>query len=155
METLTLNPYLIFDGNAAEAFDFYRSVFGGEFSFKMKASESPSQPDQQLDPAEKDKLAHICLPLPGGQMLQGSDMIRSYCNAGSFSFNQGNTQFIAIRTQNETDAREIFSKLSKSASIQMEMQPMFWGDLFGQLTDQFGVQWMISWQMPNPASIQK
>jgi len=150
MEKLTINPYLIFDGNATQAFEFYQSVFGGEFSFKMKASESPAQGDQKLDPAENDKLMHICLPLPGGQMLQASDMIRSYCNGETYSFSQGNTQFIAIRTESEADAKEIFTRLSKEAKIQVDMQPMFWGDLFGQLTDQFGVQWMISCQLKKP-----
>ena len=127
--------------------NFTNPSFGGEFSLKMKASESPAQGGQQLDPIEKDKLMHICLPLPGGQMLQASDMIHSYCNGASFSFNQGNTQFIAIRTENEADAKEIFARLSKEAKIQVDMQPMFWGDLFGQLTDQFGIRWMISSQL--------
>lgn len=144
MQPLTLSPYLIFDGNAQQAFDFYKSVFGGDFSFQLKASQSPSGSDQPLDPAEKDKLMHICLPLPGGQMLQASDLIYSYCKDAPLDFNQGNTQFIAIRTDSEQDAKAVFSKLSAGATIQVDMQPMFWGDLFGQLTDQFGVQWMIS-----------
>lgn len=140
----TLSPYLIFDGNAATAFDFYKSVFGGEFSFKMKASDTPPGEGNKLDPAEADKLMHICLPLPNGQMLQASDMIHSFCNGEVTSFIQGNNQFICIRADNEAEARSLFEKLSKGATIQVDMQPMFWGDLFGQLTDQFGIQWMIN-----------
>lgn len=147
-----LNPYLIFDGNASSAFDFYKSVFGGDFSFKMKASDSPPQGAQKLDPAEADKLMHICLPLPNGQMLQASDMIESFCNGNVSPFIQGNNQFICIRADNEAEARSLFGKLSENATIQMDMQPMFWGDLFGQLTDQFGIQWMINTALENKAA---
>jgi PhnB protein len=150
MQPLILNPYLIFDGNAQEAFDFYRSIFGGDFSFQLTAEQSPASPEHPLDPAEKDKLMHICLPLPGGQILQASDMIHSYCNGADLVFLQGNTQFIAIRTDSEQDARQIFSGLSEGATVQQALQPMFWGDLFGQLTDQFGVQWMISVALKKP-----
>lgn len=143
----TLSPYLIFDGNAATAFDFYKSVFGGEFSFVMKASDTPPQGAAKLDPAENDKLMHICLPLSNGQMLQASDMIHSLCPENAASLVQGNNQFICIRAATEAEARALFEKLSKGATIQVDMQPMFWGDLFGQLTDQFGIQWMINTQL--------
>jgi len=148
----TLSPYLIFDGNAATAFDFYKSVFGGDFSFKMKASDTPSQEGQQLDPAEADKLMHICLPLSSGQMLQASDMIKSFCSDSVSPLVQGNNQFICIRAENEAEARSLFKKLSEKATIQVDMQPMFWGDLFGQLTDQFGIQWMINTSLENKAA---
>lgn len=140
----TLSPYLIFDGNAAAAFDFYKSVFGGEFSFKMKASDTPPEEGKNLDPAEADKLMHICLPLANGQMLMASDMIQSFCSGGAQAMIQGNNQFINIRADNEAEARRLFEKLSPGATIQVDMQPTFWGDLFGQLTDQFGIQWMIN-----------
>lgn len=149
------NPYLIFDGNAAAAFDFYKSVFGGEFSFVMKASDSADQSDQKLDPAENNKLMHICLPLPNGQLLQASDMIYSYCNASTAPFNPGNNQYICIKADNEAEARSLYEKLSKGATIQCALQPMFWGDLFGQLTDQFGIQWMINTPLEKKAETDK
>lgn len=151
----SLNPYLIFDGNATAAFDFYKSVFGGNFSFVMKASDTPAQGNKKLDPAESEKLMHICLPLSNGQMLQASDMIHSYCQDNIDDLVQGNNQFICIRADNESEARSLFQKLSPGATIQVEMQPMFWGDLFGQLVDQFGIKWMINTQLEKTAEVAK
>ena len=144
-----LNPYLIFDGNASTAFKFYKSIFGGEYSLLLKASESPSPQEGSLSPEEADKIMHICLPLPNGQSLQASDIIHSYNSGNKMDFIQGNNQIINIVADNETEARELFNKLAVEATILCPIQPMFWGDIFGQLTDQFGIQWMVNAKTDN------
>ena len=147
---LQVNPYLVFNGNAAKAFDFYKSVFGGEFAFVLKAKElPPAQGADRLDPAEAEKLLHICLPLPTGQLLQGSDWIHSFC-AESQKFISGNNHVLNIRAESPQEASDLFKKLSDGASIQMDLQPMFWGDLYGQLIDQFGIIWSVNTPLNKP-----
>lgn len=139
-----LNPYLIFDGDCEEAFSFYQSVLGGEIAFTLRLKDGP---DGDKVPAEDaDKILHICLPLRDEQMLMASDMVQSMCPGENFKFQKGNTSFIAIYADSETEARTIFTKLSEGGQVFVPLSQMFWGDIFGQFVDRYGIQWMVSAQ---------
>lgn len=133
----SLNPYLHFNGNAEEAFSFYRSVFGGEFAGAMRFADVPSGVPNPA--AGEAGLLHIALPLPGGSLLMGSDRPKSFGPA-----TMGDALSISIGADSREEADRLFNGLSKGGNVVMPMEDAFWGDYFGMLTDQFGVQWMIS-----------
>lgn len=143
----SINPYLIFNGNAEKAFQFYQSVFGGQISFTLKAKDGPQ--GDQLSAADAEKVLHICFPFKADQMLMGSDIIEGMCgDADGISFNPGNTNFISVTAEDEQEAKSLFTNLSEGGQVMVPLEKMFWGDLFGQFVDQFGVQWMISAALP-------
>lgn len=139
----SINPYLIFNGNAEKAFQFYQSVFGGKIAYTLKAKDGPQ--GDQLSAADADKVLHICFPFKEDQMLMGSDFIEGMCiGSDKISFNPGNTNFISIAAEDDKEAKRLFTQLSEGGQVMVPLEKMFWGDLFGQFVDQFGVQWMIS-----------
>lgn len=143
----SINPYLIFNGNAEKAFQFYQAVFGSQIFFTLKAKDGPQ--GDQLSAEDAEKILHICLPFKDDQMLMGSDVIEGMCGDGTeVSFNPGNTNFISISAEGEQEANNLFTELSKGGQVMVPLEKMFWGDLFGQFVDQFGVQWMISAPLP-------
>lgn len=134
----TLNPYLNFNGNAEEAFTFYKSVFGGEFDAVMRFKDMPAE--YQTNESESNKIMHISLPVGEHTVLMGSDVPEAFGKAVV-----GTQAHISIRAQTEEEARRIFSGLAEGGSVAMPLEQAFWGDLFGMLKDQFGVQWMMSY----------
>jgi len=135
-----LNPYLNFNGNCIQAFDFYKSVFGGEFQTKMTFGEMPG--DCAVDPSESNNIMHVSLPI-GDSTLMGSDSPTQY---GEVKF--GNNYAISVNALSEEEADRLFGGLSAGGNAMMPMAKMFWGDYFGMVTDKFGVQWMISYTYP-------
>jgi PhnB protein len=135
-----LNPYLNFKGNAEEAFNFYKSVFGGEFAMVMRFGDVPGEGSS--DPALKDKIMHIALPVGPNKrsMLMASDAVGTMGD----SMVMGNSNYIMISPESEADTRRIYEALSAGGSNVMPLQLMFWGDLYSHFTDKFGVNWMIS-----------
>ncbi|MFN8244484.1 MAG: VOC family protein [Ferruginibacter sp.] len=139
---LAVNPYLNFPGNTEEAFNFYRSVFGGEFSLLQRFSDTSH--GEMMAPAERSKIMHIALPLAGGATLMGTDALESQ----GHSLQMGNNFFLTLHTESEAEADTLFAKLSDGARILLPLQQMFWGAYFGMLTDKFGIQWMITYEQP-------
>lgn len=135
---MQINPYLNFDGNAEEAFRFYQSVFGGEL-FIQRMSEVPG--NDGLPEDEKNRLMHVSLPLPNGQVLMASDCLPS---AGHV-LNVGNNNYISVAPDSREEADRLFGGLSADGDIEMPMEDMFWGDYFGSFKDRFGVCWMINY----------
>jgi len=136
---MQFNPYLNFDGNAREAFLFYKSVFGGDLAMM----EVGSVPDgDQFPKEEQSRLMHVSLPLPNGQLLMASDIFPSMGQ----SLNQGNHNYISITVDSREQADYYFENLSFNGEIEMPLEDMFWGDYFGSFRDQFGVYWMISYE---------
>jgi PhnB protein len=133
----TLNPYLNFNSNCEEAFNFYKSVFGGEFAMMMRFGEAPCEVSG--DSAEANKVMHVSLPV-GDCMLMGSDCPDSY----GMKITSGNNYNISINAESREEADRLFSGLSAGGNALFPMQDQFWGDYFGMLSDKFGVQWMIS-----------
>jgi PhnB protein len=136
----TVNPYLTFNGNCEEAFNFYKSVFRSEFQFIGRYKDVPP-PDRQIFAPENDeKIMHISLPISKETSLMGCDNAELYKQA--IAFNRAIS--LSIEADNTSEADRIFSKLSEGGKIQMPMNKTFWGSYFGMVQDKFGVHWMIS-----------
>jgi PhnB protein len=136
------NPYLNFAGQTEQAFAFYRSVFGGEYAAFIRFGESPM--GARVPAADRDKLMHVSLPLPGGQVLMGSDA----CESMGQTVRPGNNHWISITTDSEAETSELFAALSAGGTAQMRPEKMFWGSFFAMCTDRFGTQWMLNYAYP-------
>ncbi len=133
------NPYLNFNGNTEEAFNFYKSVFGGEFLALMRFSDNDAcGPIAEND---KNKIMHIALPLGDGTVLMATDALESMGQKVVF----GNNIYIALSPDSKEETDRLFNGLSEGGKIEMPMQDMFWGDYFGTCADKFGVQWMFTY----------
>lgn len=140
MSMMSISPYLIFNGRTEEAFEFYRSVFGGEFSAKTRYGEMPD--GDKLPEDERDRIMHIALPLKNGT-LYGSDALDSRGAVTS-----GNNVYVLISPESEAEARSLFDALSAGGEIEMALGKMFWGDLYASFRDRFGIWWMIDYAYP-------
>ena len=130
---MTLNTYLFYDGKCAEAFDFYRRVFGGEFAMRMTYAEAPA--DVPVDRDAGDRIMHVALPV-GGSVLMGSDSAQARSPQG-FAISYG------AASREDADAKYA-ALAADGGKAAMPMADAFWGSYFGVLTDRFGVEWMIS-----------
>ncbi|MGE9314165.1 VOC family protein [Niabella sp. CJ426] len=138
-----LNPYLNFDGNAEEAFNFYKSVFGGEFAGGiMKMSSAPGT--ENLPDDEKERVMHVSLPLDNNQTLMASDIVPSM----GHKLTQGNNVYLSLHPDNKEEADQLFNALAEGGKVEMPMEDQFWGDYFGSLVDKFGIGWMVNYN-PN------
>jgi len=137
-----LNPYLNFAGNAGEAFNFYRSIFGGEFSSMVRFKDMPMEGFELLQ-ADQDKFMHIALPI-GGDLLMASDALESLGQ----TVVPGNNHYVSVHPDSKEDADRIFNGLSEGAEIEMAIGEQAWGDYFGSLIDKFGIRWMVDYTYP-------
>jgi PhnB protein len=137
-----VNTYLNFSRNTEEAFNYYKSIFGGEFAGKISRFSDIPQPEGMLPIADHDKdlIVHIELPLPGGHILMGSDAPESM----GFKLNAGNNMFINIEPDSKDETKRLFTALASDGKVSMELQDTFWGAYYGTCSDKFGVQWMFS-----------
>ncbi len=138
---MSLNPYLFFDGNCREVFEFYRAVFGGEFLIVQTFRDGPA--DLNVPEPEKDRIMHICLPIGSG-MLMGSDSTSVF---GSHPV-QGTNFSISVEGESREHCDGLFAGLSEGGTVKMPMAETFWGSYFGNLTDRFGINWMIDYELP-------
>jgi PhnB protein len=134
-----VNPYLNFAGNAEEAFNFYRSVFGGEFSSAVRFKDLPMEGVTIPEEAE-DKMMHIALPIGEDNLLMASDALESMGQ----QVVQGNNLYISLHPDSREEADRIFVALSQGADVEMPIDDQVWGDYFGSLKDKFGVGWMVN-----------
>jgi PhnB protein len=109
----SISPYLIFNGQAEEAFEFYRSVFGGEFSAKTRYREMPD--GDKLPGDERDRIMHIALPLESG-VLYGSDALDSRGAVTS-----GNNVYVLMSPESEAETRRLYDALSAGGEIEMAL----------------------------------
>ena len=137
-----VSTYLNFAGNTEQAFQFYRTVFGGNFNGPIhRFADVPAAPGQPLmSEADKKLVMHIELALPGGHMLMGTDATASM----GFAVVHGNSVHINLEPDTRAETDHLFTALSAGATIDMPLQDMFWGAYFGSLTDQFGIHWMVN-----------
>ncbi len=140
----TVNTYLNFCGNCEDAFNFYKSVFGGEFSYIGRFGEMPDSGHANMPEADKNKIMHVSLPI-GSTILMGSDSVGEWAPA----FVQGNNFSISINTESKEEADRLFSGLSIGGQVTMPMADTFWGAYFGMLADKFGVNWMVNFDQPH------
>ena len=137
------NTYLNFARNTEEEFNFYKSVFGGEFSGGGVARfrDIPASPDSPpMLESDQDLIMHIELPIVGGHVLMGTDAPESM----GFKLNFGNNSYISLEPDSKEETKKLFNALSEGGKITMELQDMFWGAYFGTCIDKFGVQWMFN-----------
>lgn len=137
-----VSTYLNFARNTQEAFNFYKSVFGGEFRGGVgRFGDIPPQPGMPpLAEADKNLIMHIELPILGGHVLMGTDAPESM----GFQVSFGNNISITLEPDTRAETQQLFRALSEGGKVTMELQDMFWGDYFGSCTDKFGVQWMFN-----------
>ena len=134
-----INPYLNFNGNTEEAFNFYKSVFGGEFLALMRFKDTAAC--DRVSEADKDKIMHVALPIGNGNVLMATDALESMGQKLTI----GNNYHVAITPDSKEEAERVFNGLSEGGKIEMPLQDMFWGGYYGSLTDKFGVQWMVNY----------
>lgn len=134
------NPYVNFKGNTEEAFNFYKTVFGGEF---LGVARFRDFPDNSMGVAEADldKIAHIALPLGPHNILMGTDAVDSMPKP----FVEGNNLSIAIETDSAEEADRLFNALADGAQVEMPLMKTDWAEKYGMLTDKFGLQWMVNY----------
>ena len=134
-----VNPYLNFAGNTEEAFNFYKSVFGGEFAALMRFKDN--QECSAMSESDKERIMHIALPIDNGSILMGTDSLESMGQ----KLTVGNNFYIALAPDSKEEADRLFNGLSEGGKIEMPLQDMFWGGYFGSFADKFGVQWLVNY----------
>ena len=140
----TLSIYLNFgDGTCREVFEFYRGVFGGEFSNIMTFEDMPpSEETPPMPPEMNDWVMHVSLPIGNG-VLMGSDVPPGF----GPPITVGSNYSVNFATDSRDEADRVFAALSQGGAVTMELQDMFWGDYFGTVTDRFGINWQVNmWQ---------
>lgn len=133
----TLHPHINFNGNAWEAFEFYRSVFGGEFSRILYLKELAG-PDVPIADEDADKLLHIALPVGTG-MLIGND-VPSFLGRVN---EQENRSKISVRAVSREEADRLYHGLSHGGTVEAPIGESPWGTYFGMFRDKYGIEWIV------------
>jgi PhnB protein len=138
-----VSTYLNFPGNTEEAFNFYKTVFQSDFVGEiMRMGGAPPHPDAPpMSEADQNLVMHVMLPILGGtHYLMGTDAVEHM----GFKVAFGNNVYISLSPDTRVEARRLFDALSAGGKVEMELQDMFWGALYGSCTDKYGVQWMVN-----------
>lgn len=133
-----INPYIHFNGNAEEAFIFYKSVFGGDFAMVMRFKDL-NIPESPMTESEADKIMHIALPIGMYDILMGSD---TPIALGKHNENETRSK-ISLSAESKEEADRLFSGLSVGGQIEMPIADSPWGSYFGMFRDKFGIEWMV------------
>jgi PhnB protein len=137
-----INPHINFNGNAEEAFSFYKSVFGGEFSKVVRFKEI-SSPEFPIPPKEENKLMHIALPI-GSNVLMANDILEVMGKVSE----EENRSKISISAESKEEAYNLFTGLSAGGQIEMPLEENPDGSYFAMFRDKFGIEWMVKFD-PN------
>jgi len=134
--------YLNFMGQTEEAFNFYRQVFGTEFTSPLqRMGEIPADPNQPpLPEEEKNRIMHVELPILGGLVLMGTDMLESM----GHKLSMGNNISLNLEPDTRAETERLFQALSTGGEADTPLQEMFWGGYFGTCVDRFGIRWMFN-----------
>lgn len=132
-----INITLLFDGQTEAAFTFYKSIFGGEYSNFQRMKDMPGAPPMSAE--ESEKILHMALPV-GNSVLMGMDAPEK-----RIVLNKGNNFMVTLDTSSEEETTKFFNGLAEGGIITMPLANQFWGAFFGMVTDQFGIQWMLSY----------
>lgn len=135
-----MNIYLFFNGNCREVFEFYRSVFGGDFAFVTTFREGPG--DMDVAEEDLDNVMHISFPLGSG-FLMGSDVPASFRPPPTV----GDNFSISIEPSSIEEADEQFAQLSDGGNVTMPLEKMFWGAYHGSCTDKYGINWQFNYSL--------
>ncbi len=140
-----VNIYLNFAGNTEEAFNFYKSVFGGDFTSIVRFKDFPME-GVNIPKEDENKIMHVGLPI-GEDVLMATDALESLGQ----ELVQGNNMYISVHPATKEEADEIFNALSVGGEIEMAIADQAWGDYFGSLKDKFGTLWMVIYSYPKEA----
>ncbi len=140
---MKLNVYLNFPGNAEEALNFYKSVFGGQFRSLVRFKDMP-MPGVKLPKEDETKIMHIALPIGANDVLMASDALVSHGR----KLVVGNNVYLSIFPDSKEEADRIFGALAASGSVEMPLATQVWGDYYGSLIDKFGIRWMVDLVIP-------
>jgi PhnB protein len=138
----SVSTYLNFQRETEAAFNFYKSIFGGEFIGAVSRFRDipPTEGMPELPEADKDLIMNIALKILGGHLLMGTDAPESM----GFKLRQGNNVYITLHPDTRAETKKLFDALSDGGVVEQELQDMFWGDYYGSCKDKFGVQWMFN-----------
>jgi len=139
----TINPYINFNGNAEEAFTFYKSVFGGEFA-KITRFKDLSSPEFPVAENEADKIMYIALPI-GKNILIANDVPESMGRVNESE----NRSKISISAESQEEADRIFNGLSVGGTVEMPMAESPWGSYFAMFRDKYGIEWTVEFDPKN------
>lgn len=140
---ISINPWINFNGNAEEAFNFYRSVFGGEFS-KIVRLKDLASPEFPVADSEANKILQIVLPI-GQSFLIGNDVPAML---GPVNENENRSK-IAVSTDSQEEADQIFNKLSVGGQVEMPLATSPWGSYFAMFRDKYGIEWTVEFAPAN------
>ena len=144
-----VNPYLYFRGNAQEVFNFYKSIFGGEFETVMRFGDVQGQEGcENLSDEDKGKIMHIALPLSDGHVLMASDALDQYGD----KYVHGTNISISISADSKEEAEKVFNGLSDGGEVTMPLSDTFWGAYFGMLKDKYDIEWLVNYDHPKPVN---
>ncbi len=137
------SPSITFNGNAEEAFNFYKSVFGGEFVSLMRWKDMPGG---KISPDDANKIMHVALPIGKTNVIMGGDMPSSMRS----QLSSGNNFTISLECESKEEATKLYHALVAGGKEdpQMPLGDAFWGAYAGFLTDKFGVRWMVNHTYP-------
>ncbi len=138
-----VNAYMTFNGNCEDAFNFYRSVFGGEFKVFSRFGDMPPMEGMPMPAEAANKILHVALPISSETMLMGSDS-----NPAMGDVPMGFNISLSATVQSKEEADKIFNGLSAGGNITMPIADTFWNAYFGMFTDKFGVNWMVNYDYP-------
>ena len=138
-----LNIYLNFAGNTEEAFNFYKSVFGGDFTRVVRFKDIPME-GVNIPKKDENKIMFIDLPIGKDNVLMATETLESLGQ----KLVQGNNVCISVHPESKEEAGRIFSALSKGGTIEMPIADQPWGTYYGNFKDKFGVQWMENYSYP-------
>ncbi len=139
----TINPYIHFNGDTEEAFNFYKSIFGGEFVTVMRykdVSQMEGCDGMQVAENDLEKIMHIALPLGNGNFLMANDVLESMGKVSEI-----NNFSLSVSAESREDADKFFNGLSDGGKVELPLADAFWGSYFGMLEDKFGIRWMVSY----------
>jgi len=140
---IKVNVYLNFDGSTEEAFKFYRTVFGGDFSSLVRFKDMPMG-GMKISQKEEDKIMHMGLPIGPDHILMASDTLESLGQ----KVVKGNNVYISLHPDSKEEADRIFKALSAGGRMEMPIADQPWGDYYGSFWDKFGVGWMVNYSYP-------
>ena len=143
-----INPYIHFNGNAEEAFNFYKSVFGGEFAMTIRFKDMAFSNNPNAE-KEAEKIMHIALPIGKGSVLMGSDTPEFM---GKQNENENRSK-ISIRTESKKEADLLFNGLSADGQIEIPIGDSPWGSYFGMFRDKYGIEWIVDFDPKYNAQI--
>ena len=142
-----INPHINFNGNAEEAFTFYKSVFGGEFAMIMRLKDM-SSPEHPVSENEANKIMHIALPI-GQNILMGNDVPESL---GPVNENENRSK-ISVSAESREEADKLFNGLSAGGIIEVPIGDSPWGSYFGMFRDKYGIEWMVDYDARHKGKI--